>query len=266
MRRDTVRMAAIILVLVVGGCCLLYAGAKILLVIEARRAASLLKQLNKVQIGQSDSALSSLMNYEYPASELRDAGNAHTQILLVDPWHLRRPFSRYEWVDRYVHEAVFGIDHSRRRLGVRVWYVAGGVQFEQGKVRGVGAELVVEGKNEWLLASWNRVTEMPAYQIKDYKERGLYSPAMERYLVRWTHLHMGPAETGEGIRNWITPSATEVEQHAARTINLECLTSVSGCSTLCDLMPDATKLRRERNYPGWGGTSGSWAPQDRSCD
>ena len=57
------------------------------------------------------------------------------------------------------------------------------------------------------------------------------------YLVDCGRTFISVLETGEGLISNITPNATQVELQAARSINLDCLTSFRGCHSLCELLP-----------------------------
>lgn len=146
---------------------------------------------------------------------------------------------------------------------MRSWTVVGSVGFTNGKVKTVFGDLVIEGENEWLSAEWNDVSEIPAYLWERYPDNG-FPAEPPQYDASWTHLHFGDG-TGEGIISFVTPQSTSEELNAARNINLQCLFIGRGCHSLCELMPDATRYRREHNARGWGWNSGDWGIQPHDC-
>jgi hypothetical protein len=242
----------------------LYGGARILLALESRRAASFLEELSRVQLGQSAAAVQPLLGRTEDLQFWHGmSAEQGSHFLRVDPWHFYRPFLGPHWIDALVREAIFKSGNVRRRLGLRAWVVNGRLTIKNDQVQSVSATLTVEGENEWLMADWSYASEIPPQILNS--QGPLTDSEMTHYLVRWSHLHMG-TETGEVIRNSITPQATPEEQHAAREVNLQCLSSMRGCHSLCDLMPEANHYRRAHNQLGWGWNSGSWSLQDHACD
>jgi hypothetical protein len=128
----------------------------------------------------------------------------------------------------------------------------------------ISGDVILEGENEWLLAEWRYASEIPAYH-RVIPSNTIFPIEEPRYEAHWTHLHFGDG-TGEGIMSSVTPSSTAEELNAARNINLPCLMSGRGCHSLCDLLPDATRYRREHNGGGWGWNSGDWGIQPHDCN
>jgi len=238
-----------------------YVGGRILLGLESKRAASLLEDLGRVHLGQPEVSVQPLLKRTEYFNFGRNESGRH--FLQIDPWHFYRPFPGPHWVDTRIREAILRSGTLRRRLGLRAWVVNGSLRVKNDQVQSVSATVTVEGENEWLMADWNYASEIPPHLLNSQSPET--HPEVTRYLVRWSHLHMG-SETGEVIRNSITPQGTAEEQHAAREVNLQCLNSMRGCHSLCDLMPAATRYRRAHNQFGWGWNSGSWSPQDHACD
>jgi len=261
------RLRAFVFVItgILGTSLILYGAARLFLLVEARRAASFLTQLNSVRLGDERNAVLPLLRkYEDVWFERQIGADRGNYVLRVDPWHFYRPLAGPHWVDISFRGAIDKLSSLRRQLGLRAWVVNGGVRLNSESVESVWADVVVEGANEWLMADWRYGSAVPPHETELYKEGGKYRPEMDQYFVSWTHLHMG-MESGEGIRNWVTPLGDSDQQRAARTINLQCLTSATGCHSLCDLMPDAAQYRHQHDYP-WGWNSGSWALQDHACE
>lgn len=260
--RRLLRILCVAMLAVFGASLLIWVGARLVLFIEVRRAGAFLHQVERVQLGQTaDSVQSLCREYEDVKSASSTNTDPDTHTLRVDPWHLYRPFAGPHWIDAAIKGIISKGGNLRRVLGLRFWTVNAELRFKDDHVHSVGATVTVEGENEWLLAHWNSVLEIPLVLRQTHEFR----PEMSRYLISWTHLHIGK-ETGEGIMNFITPLATTEEQDAARNINLQCLTSLPGCHSLCDLMPHANRYRREHGYPDLGWNSGSWSPQDKACE
>jgi len=118
--------------------------------------------------------------------------------------------------------------------------------------------------NEWLLADWRYGSKIPAHHRME-PPNTIFPSEEPRYEAHWTHLHFGDG-TGEGIMSSVTPFSTAEELNAARNINLPCMMSGRGCHSLCDLLPDATRYRREHNVGGWGWNSGDWGIQPHDCN
>lgn len=265
-KRHLSRTAGIVIGTALFVALLSYGGIRLLMTMEARRVATFLTELHNIQLSDNENSVQPILRrYEDVNYEKQIGLDDGSHVLRVDPWHFRRPFGP-NWIDLPIRGAIQESGGLRRRVGLRAWTVIGGLKIVNDRVESVSANLIVEGENEWLMAEWRYAADNPLQDAKRYKDHGLYRPEMERYLIRWTHLHMGPAESGEGIMNSFTPLAEAKEQYAAQNINLRCLTSLRGCRSLCDLMPDANRYRREHRYPAWGWNSGSWGPQGHSCD
>lgn len=257
----------VILALVAGllvVCATAYGAALAILALEARSAAAFLNEVRSIQLGQAEASVIPFINRYEDKTQPGFAGS-DTHRLLVDPWHLYRPFPGPTWLDNLVRRSLWESGDFRRRLGLRAWVVQATITFTEGTVHSVGTGVLVEGENEWLLGNWHYSHEIPSYLTDRHKGNGTFRPEMSRYVAHWTHVHAGP-ETGEGLVNSVTPDATPEESNAARNINLQCLTSFRGCRSLCELMPDAHRFMRKHDYPGLGWNSGSWGPQDRACE
>ena len=240
----------------------LYGAARILLLYEARRADAILTELNAIQLGTPETAIQSfLAKYERRDWE-QMLGTRNKKIVVVDPWGLRGP-SRPQWLADLEYKILDLAPNVRRKLGLRVWEAFGTIKIKDGKVVSSGSSVLVEGENEWLSGQSSLIDSNN--ELDHYRRMGTYRPGMERYAAGWTHLHMG-METGEALWNLLTPNATPEERKAAQSYNLACLTSMKGCHSLCELMPDAARYRKEHNYPALGHNSGSWNVQDDSCE
>jgi hypothetical protein len=126
-------------------------------------------------------------------------------------------------------------------FGIRFWEVGAWIELEEGRVQTVHTQVFVEGPgHKWLDAGWNygpsipdRVQDLPAFSDSDTPN-----------LVATSHfLHWG-IENGRGIEAWITKEATLEERRVAFGFNLDCLTRMGGCATMCEFVP---RLVRHEN-------------------
>ena len=78
-----------------------------------------------------------------------------------------------------------------------------------------------------------------------------------QYLVGWGRLIAMEKQNGggEGSGVDLTPAATDQERRSAHEFRLQCLTSRSGCRTVCDLYPAAVEFAN----------SGTWKERKEAC-
>jgi len=262
LRRFAITLAVVLALLIAS-----YVAASTYLYLEARRADDLLHRVYSVRIGDPESLLTPLL-YKYEDREHERIFHLKNQrVLAVNPWHFYGPFSRYQWVDNAIRSVLFDFDpNARRRMGLRAWYVGAGFDFENGKVSNVSVDVTVEGENEWLMGTSYLLPALSQEALHGRNVDTAGHPEMAHYYAHWSHLHMGGGETGEVLVNDLAFDANAEQMQAGREFNLRCLTSLRGCHSLCELMPLATRYRHAHGYPGLGWNSGSWAPQDQSCE
>jgi hypothetical protein len=141
----------------------LYGCARGFLFYDARRAATMLDELGRVRIGDRDSSVQPLLHryggYKWtPRNEEDEFG----YVVEVNPWrfanltgHTRR------FGDTIRRMADLLPENFRRSIGLRTWLVSGELSMQNGHVRVVSAEVIVEGRHEWLGSNL-------AGQINDY--------------------------------------------------------------------------------------------------
>jgi hypothetical protein len=245
-------------------CAAIYAGALTSQVFEYRRAAKFLEELKGIHPGQSEASVMPLIqHYQGVRDEDGHGVQGDSYTLRIDPWHLMHRFLGPNWLDRAYRETSSDLGSWRRAVKLSSWSVTGWVEFANGRVKTVSADVILEGENEWLQADWRYGPKIPPYVLVRSVD-DLLRGEESQYKSDWMHLHFGD-ETGEGIRNFITPLSTAQQLTAAQNINLQCLMSGRGCRSLCDLMPDATQYRREHSMRGWGWNSGAWGKQSHDC-
>jgi hypothetical protein len=262
--RTRLRLAARTSVALATLCAALYGAARITQTLEYKRAAIFLEGLKSIHLGQSEaSVMPFIRQYQGVRAEEAPGFKDDSYILRIDPWHLVHPIPGPNWVERTYRRTFSDLGNWRRSVKLRSWTVSGWVRFKNGSVETVAADVVLEGENEWLMADWVYGPEITAYRLRKSPHETL--PGEEpRYEAHWTHLHFGDG-TGEGIMSSVTPLGTTEQLNAAQNINLQCLMRGSGCHSLCDLMPSATRYRREHNGGGWGWNSGDWGMQPHDC-
>jgi hypothetical protein len=142
----------------------------------------------------------------------------------------------------------------RRAIGLRRWNVYGRVGFKDGKAKVVDGTVMVEGSSEWLTGGWALWQKIPPHEIETFVTwLGVSWPHdANHYLVVWSRLIAMDVKNGggEGSGSWITPSATEDEKRSAHELRWSCLTSRSGCRTVCDLYPAAEEYANSATSQG----------------
>lgn len=234
-----------------------YGAAFAYLVYESRRANSLLEDLSGVKLGDNEASVVQLTQ-KYganryvppPGSRLVFAGSDLGFDFLcgfgLDPLCINRNNPHWTRFDSLIYMATTRITPSlRRAMGLRRWMVGGQIGFKQGRVMGVNYRVLVEGTHEWLEGTWYLVPTIPAHDIEHFVSIPQVDwPQKNRYLIGEHRLFHGYEAPGTGLETWITPSATPDEKRSARQFMLQCLTSRSGCQTVCDLVPAGVEYAR----------------------
>lgn len=259
--KRTARIVALLVVISIG----LYLSLRLYLSYEAHRVSQVLTTLNGINIGDTEeSALSAVERYGgYRWSPHDKSRGAYEYVVEVNPWYFGNLTGHRQRFESIVTKAVDILNANprfRQVVGLRLWTAGGGIDMNQGRVERVSAQVLVEGKDEWLGGMWSLEPGIPDYVLQEYSSVKPPWPELSRYVVGWTNLNVDNG-LGEGVEVWVTPSATNSESRAGRNINVSCLTSRVGCRTLCDLMPDAARYHKEHPEAGWGG---SWEEQ-RTC-
>jgi len=244
-----------------------YGLARAYLYYEAAQAERMFKELAAVKIGDSEArVLPILQRY----GSWRRVLKPYTMVDKTDYEYLvdNGPSGINYAVDRpnismfyRITRAVLGSlnPRLRRASGLRLWNVYGRVGFKDDKAKFVEGIVMVEGSNEWLEGGWDLEQTIPPYEI----EISITSPGVSwphdanHYVVGWSRLTAMEIKNGggEGAGSSITPSATEDEKRSAHEFRWNCLTSRSGCKTVCDLYPAAVEYA----------DSGTWREREEAC-
>jgi hypothetical protein len=151
------------------------------------------------------------------------------------PWALLRrlPLQQNYEVNRF-------LDH----LGLRFWKFYATARISRAHIEEVSVNVVVVGRYEMLGGSWQL-----AQQVRPEFLRPDSAADEHRTLIRWFHITSLPS--GEGLNVDATPESTE-EELRSRSISPKCLFTFRGCDGLCEFLPSAAMVLKERGM-GWGG-------------
>ena len=245
-----------------------YGLARAYLYYEAARAEHMMRELGDVKLGDSEAQVLPILerygtwrrflepytysdktDYEY----MIDIGPSGIYYYYVDPANT----SMFYRITR----AVLGNlnPRLRRAIGLRRWNVYGRVGFKDKRVKVVVGTVMVEGSHEWLNGGWGLEQTIPPSEIDRYVTRGGVSWPHDanHYLVGWSQLIAMEKQNGGGedASVNITPDATDQERRSAHEFRWNCLTSRSGCKTVCDLYPVAVEYA----------DTGTWKERKEAC-
>jgi hypothetical protein len=146
-------------------CVALYGAARVTQALEYRRAAIFFEELKNIQRGDSEaSVMPFIVRYQgVRAGQIFDFKD-DSYLMRVDPWHLMHKFSGPNWVDPAYRSTFSRIGNWRRAVKLPSWTVSGLVSFTNGRVETVSGNVVMEGENGWLMASWHYGSEIPVYR------------------------------------------------------------------------------------------------------
>jgi hypothetical protein len=219
---------------------------------EAHRAKTMLAEVARVRIGDSESSVLQLVKqydgfkwvpetkqrlgpredwldneeYEFRLRSMSDFAYS----LEITPWdfpNLARAMEGKERRSEKILRAVISAIPSfvRPYLGMRDWVVRVDLSVKEGHVSEVAMTAILEGKNQWLGHDWVLATEMPHVDMPS-----------RTYLIGAAFLSMADGG-GNSVENFLTPAALSEQIEAAHGFNAACLTSIRGCSGLCELSP-----------------------------
>lgn len=267
MNNATVKRAsfviAITLVVVVTG----YGVARVYLASQCRRAGNMLRDLESVKLGDPEVSVLALCQRHETYRQIpvfpKDANLEYEEPdyefqFKVDPWHLSMPADHVSTVDSSVRAATATINPRLRRVvGLRKWWIVGTIGLKKGRVIAVTTSALVEGRDEWVGGVWRLLDTIPTQEIQRFSiQPSVLSAEANRYLVGWTHPNLSRADgSGEAVETWMTRSATPEERQSAIRFTLGCLTSLSGCRTVCDFVPGAWNYAK----------SGTSTERERAC-
>jgi hypothetical protein len=223
---------------------------------KAQRARRLVSAVESLQLGESRLSDVQRVVTQYRSDLLPSETNCRSgsdcyftfQIHTAFWWSL---FGHGAWLDALANHFSYWTEYPVfARLGMRNFMVTASLRVTYGVVKGSSVAVIVQGDcRKWLGGSWRLLPVMPPFPKTRFP---VTSPPNDHLDISWSHLHMG-LETGESLNAVVTPDATPEEKAAAFGINMNCLTSRSGCFFLDDLMPGAVQFKKLRRP--MGGTS-----------
>ena len=256
MNRKTVKRLCFVIAMAFAMVVICYGTIRVYLAQQSRRAGEILHDLALVRLDDSEASVLPLyqkhdghrqvptlpgnINKEYEEPD-------YEYLFEVDPWRINELAGHTSKLDSAIRAATTTISpRLRRAMGLRRWRVAGYIGFKQTRVIAVTASALVEGSDEWLGGVWRLLGTIPDQEIQHFViQPGISWPEMNHYVVGWTHPNVSKADgAGEAVEIWMTPSATQQEKQSATQFMLQCLTSRSGCRTVCDFVPAALEYAR----------------------
>jgi hypothetical protein len=123
------------------------------------------------------------------------------------------------------------------RAGLRSWALFVSSRVRDGSITDVYTHVTVWGEPMTLGAGWYIATRLPELETE------ISDPDEQRTRIRGYHITSLPG--GEGITVETTPVSTQQEM-LARRIDRACLFSFRGCRDLCEILPNAAVVGRER--------------------
>ena len=131
-------------------------------------------------------------------------------------------------------------DDRFRRLGLRTQYLNVFATIDHQQIQSISVTLIVDGRYESLGQQWEIAEHIPELYLDDP------STTAEDRRTHMLWFHITSARPGEGFHIDATPSSTP-EELRARHANPHCIFSFQGCDGLCELMPDAIPVLKQRN-------------------
>ena len=201
--------------------------------LSAWRISRVLNRLEKIRVG--DPAPTLLSTIEGSAIKQRDS-EYDCQI-----YHFQLQF---QWLDGAFAKLPDEVTWAERlrHLGLREQYLSVSATVDRQRVQRISVGLIVAGRYESMGSQWEIAEHIPERHLD------ASSPDEDHRTFMNCITSFRP---GEGFHLYVTPTSTPPELQA-RHANPHCLFSFQGCDGLCDLMPNAIPVLKERNR-GFGG-------------
>ncbi len=229
---------------------------------KVSRAKSLLAEASRVRIGDSEASVLTLIQ-RYEGVKWEPSGRTRTTMSPRENWLDK---SEYEHALRSYPDYAYSIQlnpwgfptiapgDSMRRLnaalwsamdaapasirasfGLRKWDSEVEIDIRDGRVSKVLGMVLVEGRSRWLNHEWSLVSEMPREPMQS---RAYMTEPMDILMM---------TDRSRGLKNTLTPQASEQEAEAAHVWNTACLTSLRSCTDRCEL--SAAAFRYMTTHP-----------------
>lgn len=224
---------------------------------QAHRARLMLAEASRVRVCDTEASVLSLVQRyggfkrtteplppreewldknEYDYQQTRQSNYKYE--IEISPFGTKRlRWTRFTRILRTVRAAV--PERLRPVLGMRDWETVADFSIRGGRVQSVSAMTLFAGRSEWLGDRWELAEGMPQHDMPP-----------RTYAIGEAFLTMGDGG-GAMIENVFTPKASEEQAQAARQFNTGCLTSIKGCSGLCDVAPRALEYLEKHPDADW---------------
>lgn len=203
--------------------------------LSAWRISRVLNRLEKIRVGDPAPTLLSAIE----GCSIKEIDSEY----FCQIYHF--PF-QFEWLDAAFWKLPRAVTWAERlrHLGLREQYLRVSATIDQQRVKSVSVALMVAGRYESLGSQWEISEHIPERDLDESSP-----PEDHRTFVNW--FHITNIRPGEGFRLAVTPLSA-VGELQARHANARCLFSFLGCDGLCELMPNAIPVLKQRNR-GFGG-------------
>jgi len=233
---------------------ILFALASYLFLVAAERysawqASRILDRVESLRLGDAASSFESAVQ----GCETKKAGAIYDCNMVAGAFRFQVP---WRLVSKLPGELGHDVEALAGQAAVRPWTLGVSCSVSGGRIDSISAHLWVAGRYETLGAEWSLAEKLPSHLqglARTADQQGTY--------LGYFHITSPGEVGGEGFGIHATVRSTEKELRARR-INRRCLFTSRGCDGLCEILPEAIPVLRERGS-GWGGSTG--VPQSR-CD
>jgi hypothetical protein len=216
----------------------------LLLGAQAYSAVEASRMLDRLEALRAGSPVADLQQAVRPC-EVKRYDSGETYELYAGAFRVRSPW-RLLW--KLPEEWAYGAEDVLNRLGLRQWMVRVIPTVRDGHIERLSVGVLVAGRYEQLGAGWEVAQRIP----ERFEDEELSAESRRTYM-HWMHLTSFP-RSGESFGIYVTPASTEKELQARR-VNRSCLFSFRGCDGLCELLPDAIPVLKDRNASFGGCTN-----------
>jgi hypothetical protein len=200
---------------------------------SARKASKMLDRLERVRM--DDPAA----NFEQAVRgcKLQKTSSGDTCIVYVGAFRFDTP---WRLIARLPSDWDYKLNEALSRAGLRQWRLAVFSTVHDERIQSITVGFGVVGRDyEALGADWVISDRVP---VRYYADRRLSSDQYRTYLSLY---HITSVPSGVGFTVYATGASTENELRA-RFINRRCMFSFRGCDGLCELLPNAATVLKER--------------------
>jgi hypothetical protein len=235
--------------------------ALLILVFQIRRASQLLEEVQNVSVGDSENSVGPILErfhghrWDVQLGSVED----YNYVFEINPWSFptlssNEPRGKVHAVDRVLSP------RFRRAIGFRRWMVGSEIAIKQHRVVAVQTSTIVEGTHIWL-GAMRRLSEKPREFERD--TAALDSSATNSQHLATPGILNMKSGSGTSWSIWTTPSSPKGQREMANQVNFGCLRSLSGCDSLCDLLPETARFFKE--HPNLAPKGGGWDDGSRTC-